>query len=64
VPKTIIVPLDGSEFAERALAPAAALAKRTGAEIIVMTSQIGGVVVEPSITSPTRRPRRESRAPT
>jgi nucleotide-binding universal stress UspA family protein len=47
MPKTIIVPLDGSEFAERALAPAAALAERTGAEIIVMTSQIGGVVVEP-----------------
>jgi nucleotide-binding universal stress UspA family protein len=47
MPKTIIVPLDGSEFAERALAPAAALAERTGVEIIVMTSQIGGVVVDP-----------------
>jgi nucleotide-binding universal stress UspA family protein len=47
VPKTIIVPLDGSELAERALTPAAALAKRTGAHVIVMTSQIGGVVVEP-----------------
>ena len=47
MPKTIIVPLDGSEFAERALAPAAAFAKRTGAEVILMTSQMGGVVVEP-----------------
>jgi nucleotide-binding universal stress UspA family protein len=45
--KTIIVPLDGSEFAERALAPAAALAARTGAQVVVMTSRIGGVVVEP-----------------
>ena len=45
--KTIIVPLDGSEFAERALAPAAAFAKRTNAEVILMTSQMGGVVVEP-----------------
>ncbi len=45
--KTIIVPLDGSEFAERALAPAAALAKRTDAEVTLMTSKMGGVVVEP-----------------
>jgi nucleotide-binding universal stress UspA family protein len=45
--KTIIVPLDGSELAERALTPAAALAKRTGAQVIVMTSQRGGVIVEP-----------------
>jgi nucleotide-binding universal stress UspA family protein len=45
--KTIIVPLDGSEFAERALVPAAALAKRTGAHVIVMTSRIGGVVNDP-----------------
>jgi nucleotide-binding universal stress UspA family protein len=47
VPKTIIVPLDGSEFAERALAPAAALARRTGAELILMTSRMDGVVVDP-----------------
>lgn len=47
MPKTIIVPLDGSEFAERALAPAAALAERTGADVVLMTSQMGGVVVEP-----------------
>jgi nucleotide-binding universal stress UspA family protein len=47
VTKTIVVPLDGSEFAERALVPAAALAKRTGADVVLMTSQMGGVVVEP-----------------
>jgi nucleotide-binding universal stress UspA family protein len=47
VAKTIIVPLDGSEFAQRALVPAAALAQRTGAEVILMTSETGGVVVEP-----------------
>jgi nucleotide-binding universal stress UspA family protein len=47
VTNTIIVPLDGSEFAERALAPAAALAKRTGARVTLMTSTMGGVVVEP-----------------
>jgi nucleotide-binding universal stress UspA family protein len=47
VSETIIVPLDGSEFAERALTPAAALAKRRGAQVVVMTSQIGGVIVEP-----------------
>lgn len=45
--KTIIVPLDGSEFAERALAPAAALAQRTGAQVTLMTSTMGGVSVEP-----------------
>ncbi len=45
--KTIVVPLDGSEFAERALVPAAALAERTGADVTLMTSKMGGVVVEP-----------------
>jgi nucleotide-binding universal stress UspA family protein len=47
MPKTIVVPLDGSEFAERALAPASTLAKRTAAQVIVMTSQLGGGVLEP-----------------
>jgi nucleotide-binding universal stress UspA family protein len=47
VTETIIVPLDGSDFAERALVPAAALAKRTGADVTLMTSIMGGVVVEP-----------------
>jgi nucleotide-binding universal stress UspA family protein len=47
MPKTIIVPLDGSEFAEAALSPAAAVATRAGAHVIVVTSQLGGVVVEP-----------------
>jgi nucleotide-binding universal stress UspA family protein len=45
--KTIVVPLDGSDFAELALAPAGALARRTRARVIVMTSSLGGVVVEP-----------------
>jgi nucleotide-binding universal stress UspA family protein len=45
--KTIIVPLDGSDFAEAALAPAGALAQRIGAQVIVTTSRLGGVVVEP-----------------
>lgn len=47
VSKTIIVPLDGSDFAETALAPAGALAQRIGARVIVLTSRLGGVVVEP-----------------
>ncbi|HEX6312394.1 MAG TPA: universal stress protein, partial [Acidimicrobiia bacterium] len=40
--KTIIVPLDGSEFAERALGPARALSARAGAPVVLMTSRIGG----------------------
>src|SRR5918994_7221926 len=47
MPKTIIVPVDGSVLAGRAVVSAAALAKRTSARVIVMTSQIGGVIVEP-----------------
>lgn len=35
--KRILVPLDGSEFAERALAPALQLARRTGAEVHLAT---------------------------
>jgi len=35
--KRILVPLDGSEFAERALDPALALARRTGAEVHLAT---------------------------
>lgn len=46
-PATIVVPLDGSDFAERALLPAGALAARTGAQVVVMTSSHGGVLVEP-----------------
>ena len=44
--KTIIVPLDGSDFAEAALAPAGALARRTGARVVVTTSKLGGVLVD------------------
>lgn len=45
--KTIIVPLDGSDFAEQAVRPGRALAARTGADVVLMTSCIAGVVVEP-----------------
>ncbi len=47
MPDTIIVPLDGSPFAERALGLAAAVADRTGADVVVLTARQGGVVVEP-----------------
>lgn len=45
--KTIIVPLNGSEFAERALPPAAEISRRTGAQVVLMTSRFGGVVESP-----------------
>jgi nucleotide-binding universal stress UspA family protein len=47
MPKTIVVPLDGSAFAERALRPAGEVARRAGAHVVVMTARYGGVVVEP-----------------
>ena len=47
MPKTLVVPLDGSTFAERALRPAAGVARRAGAHVVVMTARYGGVVVEP-----------------
>lgn len=40
--KTIIVPLDGSTFAERALVPAQALARQSGAELVLAMSRLGG----------------------
>lgn len=49
MPQTVIVPLDGSDFAERALAPAAELARRSGARVVVLTARYGGVVVEPRL---------------
>jgi len=48
VPQTIIVPLDGSAFAERALGPASSVARRTGAPVVVLTARQGGVVMEPA----------------
>jgi nucleotide-binding universal stress UspA family protein len=48
VPKTIIVPLDGSAFAERALGPASSVARRTGASVVVLTARQGGVAMEPA----------------
>jgi nucleotide-binding universal stress UspA family protein len=38
----IVVPLDGSEFAERALGVARALAERTGADLVLMSAAAGG----------------------
>jgi len=43
MPKTIIVPLDGSELAERALGPGRALATRTDAAVVLMTSLEAGL---------------------
>jgi nucleotide-binding universal stress UspA family protein len=37
IPKTLVVPLDGSEFAERALPVAGALAERLGADVVLVT---------------------------
>jgi nucleotide-binding universal stress UspA family protein len=45
--KSVIVPLDGSQRAERALAHAAALAGQLDAELVLVTHQRGGVVVDP-----------------
>ena len=44
MPKTIIVPLDGTEFAKRALAPADALARQADAALVLVMSRSGGVV--------------------
>jgi nucleotide-binding universal stress UspA family protein len=46
---TVVVPLDGSEFSERALVPAAALAARTGAELVVYTSVVNGPTIDPNV---------------
>lgn len=40
--RTIVVPLDGSRFAERALGVAGPLAKRTGADLVLMSAASGG----------------------
>ena len=42
--KTIIVPLDGTEFAKRALAPAHALARQADAAVVLVMARAGGVV--------------------
>jgi nucleotide-binding universal stress UspA family protein len=47
MPGTVVVPLDGSQFAERALIPAAEIARLSGARVIVVTARHGGVVSEP-----------------
>ena len=40
--QTIIVPLDGSEYSERALPVATTLADRAGADLLLVTAAIGG----------------------
>jgi nucleotide-binding universal stress UspA family protein len=45
--KAIIVPLDGSGFAERALPYAAEISRRTAAQVVLMTSRFGGVIENP-----------------
>ena len=40
--QTIIVPLDGSEYSERALPVATSLADRAGADLLLVTAAIGG----------------------
>lgn len=42
MPETIVVPLDGSDAAEAALGPAAAIARRTGARLVLVSSRLGG----------------------
>jgi len=42
--KTVIVPLDGSAFAERALGPAHALARQSDAALVLAMSRLGGVI--------------------
>jgi nucleotide-binding universal stress UspA family protein len=43
MPKTIVVPLDGSEYAERALAPARMLARQSDADLVLVMGRLGGV---------------------
>jgi nucleotide-binding universal stress UspA family protein len=39
-PKTFVVPLDGSEFAERALPVAETLAERLGGSLLLVSAQL------------------------
>ena len=43
MPKTIIVPLDGTQYAERALAPARMLARQSDADLVLVMGRLGGV---------------------
>jgi nucleotide-binding universal stress UspA family protein len=43
MPKTIIVPLDGTEFSERALATARMLARQSDADLVLVMGRLGGV---------------------
>ena len=41
-PKTLVVPLDGSEYAERALPVAEAIAERIGGNLLLVSAQYQG----------------------
>jgi nucleotide-binding universal stress UspA family protein len=43
--KTIVVPLDGSQLAERALTYATAVANRTGAELLLLRAAMSHTLV-------------------
>jgi nucleotide-binding universal stress UspA family protein len=45
--KSILVPLDGSADAERALPTAAGLARQASLDVVLMTAEMGGVAVGP-----------------
>jgi nucleotide-binding universal stress UspA family protein len=44
MPKTIIVPLDGSSHSERALEPARMISQQSAAHLVLVTSRLGGVL--------------------
>ena len=56
MPKTMIVPLDGSEFAERAVVPALTLTRQSGAALVLVIEQVRIVVFDdrPLARSPAR----------
>jgi nucleotide-binding universal stress UspA family protein len=45
VPKTLLVPIDGSDLAGRALPVAGQLAERIGADVVLVAAEAGGVSV-------------------
>ena len=48
MPGTVVVPLDGSQFAERALRPAAEVARLSGARVVVVTALRGSGLLHSS----------------
>ena len=56
--KRVLVPLDGSEFAEQALQPALTIAEKCGSEVIVLRVAVPDELV---MVSPPRNLRNRSR---